>query len=204
MTTGTQTRAELIAEIEAERAAKKAAMKTKLMNSREFISYEMDLRDRSEVVKQLEDSMDAVRLIELPGKDGSTYKLTCYPLGENLAPKPVALILGLAQATRGLRTPESKIAFTLSTGGDVELAGLREVFSPSYFANGEITPETYAGYAVVQTALNAAAIAMRIDLEYVSVSEEALEAILQKARVSAERRKLEMDTAMALGSYTMA
>ena len=204
MTTGTQTRAELIAEIEAERAAKKAAMKTKLMNSREFISYEMDLRDRSEVVKQLEDSMDAVRLIELPGKDGSTYKLTCYPLGENLAPKPVALILGLAQATRGLRTPESKIAFTLSTDGDVELAGLREVFSPSYFANGEITPETYAGYAVVQTALNAAAIAMRIDLEYVSVSEEALEAILQKARVSAERRKLEMDTAMSLGSYTMA
>ena len=204
MTTGTQTRAELIAEIEAERAAKKAAMKTKLMNSREFISYEMDLRDRSEVVKQLEDSMDAVRLIELPGKDGSTYKLTCYPLGENLAPKPVSLILGLAQATRGLRTPESKIAFTLSTDGDVELAGLREVFSPSYFANGEITPETYAGYAVVQTALNAAAIAMRIDLEYVSVSEEALEAILQKARVSAERRKLEMDTAMTLGSYTMA
>ena len=204
MTTGTQTRAELIAEIEAERAAKKAAMKTKLMNSREFISYEMDLRDKGEVVKQLEDSMDAVRLIELPGKDGSTYKLTCYPLGENLAPKPVALILGLAQATRGLRTPESKIAFTLNTGGDVELVGLREVFSPSYFANGEITPETYAGYAVVQTALNAAAIAMRIDLEYVSVPEEALEAILQKARVSAERRKLEMDTAMALGSYTMA
>ena len=60
MTAGTQTRAELIAEIEAERAAKKAAMKTKLINSREFISYEMDLRDRSEVVKQLEDSMDAV------------------------------------------------------------------------------------------------------------------------------------------------
>lgn len=204
MTTKTQTREELIAEIEAERAAKKAAMKAKLINSREFISYEMDLRDRSEVVKQLEDSMDAVRLIELPGKDGSTYKLTCYPLGENLAPKPVALILGLAQATRALRTPESKIAFTLSTGGAVELVGLREVFSPSYFANGEITPETYAGYAVVQTALNAAAIAMHIDLEYVSVSEEALKTILQKARVSAERRKLEMDTAMSLGSYTMA
>lgn len=204
MTTGTQARTQLIAEIEAERAAKRAAMKTKLMNSREFISYEMDLRDKSEVVKQLEDSMDAIRLIELPGKDGSTYKLTCYPLGENLVPKPVALILGLAQATRGLRTPESKIAFKLSTGGDVELVGLREVFSPSYFANGEITPETYAGYAVVQTALNAAAIAMHIDLEYVSVSEEALEAVLQKARVSAERRKLEMDTAMSLGSYTMA
>ena len=165
-------------------------LKTKLMNSRELISYEMDLRDKSEVVKQLEEKIDAVRLIELPGKDDSTYKLTCYPLGENLAPKPVALILGLAQATRGLRTPESKIAFRLHTGGDLELVGLREVFSPSYFANGEITPETYAGYAVVQTALNAAAIAMHIDLEHVCVSEEALEAILQKARVSAERRKL--------------